>query len=113
MSRWLKRWVMAAGKPRRRRRPQLLKRPMREAQRCHDVWTVDFKGWYRTGNGLRVEPLTVRDLFSRYGLMIPCSGAKRWRKPAVNLRAFLRCTGRPCVSGAITPALLAAAVRPA
>jgi len=26
--------------------------------------------WYRTGKGLRVEPLTVRDLFSRYGLLI-------------------------------------------
>jgi hypothetical protein len=32
------------------------------------VWTVDFKGWYRTGDGTRVDPLTVRDLFSRYGL---------------------------------------------
>jgi len=34
------------------------------------VWTVDFKGWYRTGDGTRVEPLTVRDLYSRYGLAI-------------------------------------------
>jgi transposase InsO family protein len=32
------------------------------------VWTVDFKGWFRAGNGERCEPLTVRDLFSRYGL---------------------------------------------
>jgi hypothetical protein len=29
---------------------------------------VDFKGWYRTGDGTRVDPLTVRDLYSRYGL---------------------------------------------
>ena len=27
---------------------------------------MDFKGWFRTGDGTRVEPLTVRDLFSRY-----------------------------------------------
>jgi putative transposase len=44
--------------------------PLRRAQRCHDVWTIDFKGWYYTGNGTRVEPLTVRDLHSRYGLLI-------------------------------------------
>jgi transposase InsO family protein len=31
---------------------------------------VDFKGWYRTAQGQRVEPLTVRDLYSRYGLAI-------------------------------------------
>jgi len=31
---------------------------------------VDFKGWFRAGNGQRCEPLTVRDLFSRYGLLI-------------------------------------------
>jgi putative transposase len=34
------------------------------------VWTVDFKGWYRTAQGVRVDPLTVRDLHSRYGLGI-------------------------------------------
>jgi hypothetical protein len=31
---------------------------------------VDFKGWFRTGDGTRVDPLTVRDLYSRYGLSI-------------------------------------------
>jgi hypothetical protein len=34
------------------------------------VWTVDFKGWFRTGDGTRIEPLTVRDLFSRYILRV-------------------------------------------
>ncbi len=27
---------------------------------------MDFKGWFRTGDGTKVEPLTVRDLASRY-----------------------------------------------
>lgn len=36
----------------------------------NDVWTVDFKGWFRTGDGQRVDPLTVRDLFSRFILGI-------------------------------------------
>jgi putative transposase len=39
-------------------------------QKANDVWTVDFKGWFRTGDGTRVEPLTVRDLASRYVLAI-------------------------------------------
>lgn len=32
----------------------------------NDVWTIDFKGWWRLGNGKRCEPLTVRDAFSKY-----------------------------------------------
>src|SRR5260370_1124063 len=43
---------------------------VRVARHCHEVWTVDFKGWYRTAAGVRVEPLTVRDLYSRYGLRV-------------------------------------------
>jgi transposase InsO family protein len=34
----------------------------------NDLWTVDFKGWWRAGNGERCEPLTVRDAHSRYAL---------------------------------------------
>jgi putative transposase len=36
----------------------------------NDVWTVDFKGWWRTRNRKRVEPLTVRDAFSRFVLCL-------------------------------------------
>ena len=32
------------------------------------LWTVDFKGWWRGGSGRRVEPLTVRDAYSRFVL---------------------------------------------
>ena len=67
---WLKRWGLSRGRPRRRRGPALLRKPLRRARRCHEVWTVDFKGSYCTGDGRRVEPLTVRDLRSRYGLEI-------------------------------------------
>jgi transposase InsO family protein len=34
------------------------------------VWTVDFKGWWRTGEGARCEPLGIRDLYSRYLLCL-------------------------------------------
>ena len=36
-----------------------------KAEEPNDVWTVDFKGWWKDREGLRVEPLTVRDEFSR------------------------------------------------
>lgn len=61
---------MAAGPRRRKGGPVVMRRRVRPAGRCHETWTVDFKGWYRTGNGVRVDPLTVRDLYSRYGFGI-------------------------------------------
>ena len=35
----------------------------------NEVWTIDFKGWWKDGGG-RSNPLTVRDEFSRYVLML-------------------------------------------
>lgn len=66
---WLKR--MGLNRVRRRRSrcgPELKRTQLTAAVRSNQVWTVDFKGWFRTGDGRRVEPLTVRDLFSRYVL---------------------------------------------
>jgi len=37
----------------------------RKATQPNEVWSVDFKGWWRDREGLRVEPLTVRDEHSR------------------------------------------------
>ncbi len=72
ISRWLKAWGLTR---RRRRRPAhkgpVLPRPrLTPARKANEVWTVDFKGCFRTGDGTRVEPLTVRDLASRYVLAI-------------------------------------------
>lgn len=36
-----------------------------KAEKPNDVWTVDFKGWWLGRDNLRVEPLSVRDEFSR------------------------------------------------
>jgi putative transposase len=70
LSRWLKRWGMARGRRRRLAGPVVLRPLVQPARHSNDVWTVDFKGWYRTGDGSRVDPLTVRDLYSRYGLRV-------------------------------------------
>jgi transposase InsO family protein len=60
------------GLVRRRRKvrpPSVVERaPELIAQAPNDAWTVDFKGWWRTLDGSRFEPLTVRDAFSRYVL---------------------------------------------
>lgn len=55
---------------RRRRAPMSVmdKAPHAVASACNDIWTVDFKGWWRVGDGTRCEPLTVRDAFSRFVL---------------------------------------------
>lgn len=62
------------GKLRKRRRRRTLDvvdhAPDVKAGAPSDVWTVDFKGWWRTSDGERCEPLTVRDAFSRYVLAI-------------------------------------------
>jgi len=75
ISRWLKRWGLARGRRRRRRGPLISRAALHVARGCHEVWTVDFKGWYRTGDGTRVEALTVRDLYSRYTLQIALLGS--------------------------------------
>jgi putative transposase len=42
----------------------------RKAAAPNEVWTVDFKGWWRSPSGERVDPLTVRDEHSRMILAI-------------------------------------------
>ena len=37
-----------------------------KSQRPNHVWTIDFKGWWRTRDRGRFEPLTVRDDYSRF-----------------------------------------------
>jgi len=69
------RWLARHGLQRRRVHrtrpgPVILRHDLAIPQRPNDVWTVDFKGAFRTGDGQRCEPLTVRDLFSRMVLAI-------------------------------------------
>jgi putative transposase len=44
--------------------------PLSAAVVANDVWGVDFKGWFRTGDGARCEPLSLSDLASRYVLRL-------------------------------------------
>jgi transposase InsO family protein len=70
-ARWLCRMKLVPRRPRHQRHGPELAPPKRTPARApNDVWTVDFKGWFRTGDSCRVEPLTVRDLKSRFLLEI-------------------------------------------
>ena len=63
----------------------------RVARRCNEVWTIDFKGYFCTRDGQRCEPLTVRDLYSRYILLI--EHVRRQTERGVRA-ALLRCFRR-------------------
>jgi putative transposase len=58
-----------AGLVRRRRIRNKGKRfngVLTEAVYPNHVWAVDYKGWFRTQDGMRCEPLTISDVYSRY-----------------------------------------------
>lgn len=84
--RTIARILMRAGeplvRPRRRRSasPAILQPPSARCSHPNALWTVDFKGWWRTRDGKRCEPLTVRDAFSRFVLCARMLESTR-RKP--------------------------------
>lgn len=65
----------------RRRKSSPWSQPFADAANPNDVWSIDFKGWFRTADGTRLDPLTVQDAASRYLLL--CHGLKRPRGPEV------------------------------
>jgi putative transposase len=67
----LKRHGLSKGRKQRRREGHP-GRPQTIAVRPNDVWGADFKGQFRTRDGLYCYPFTVTDLFSRY--LIRCDG---------------------------------------
>jgi transposase InsO family protein len=63
---------------RRQRYITPLTQPLQAATAPNDVWTADFKGWFRTGDGTRCDPFTVADAYSRFVLccrIVPQTGA--------------------------------------
>ncbi len=67
-----------ARKRRRHRRP-CFREPLTEAKRPNHVWAVDYKGWFRTQDGRRCDPLTVSDLYSRYVLGVKACPNQRYQ----------------------------------
>ena len=65
----------------RRRRATSWGEPFAHAQHPNDVWSIDLKGWFRTGDGMRIDPLTAQDAMSRY--LLVCDGLDRPTGPEV------------------------------
>jgi len=55
--------LVQARRPRRKVAPW--SQPFRQADAPNAIWCADFKGWVRTADGRRCDPLTVSDAFSR------------------------------------------------
>jgi len=62
---WLRKEGLTHARRRRRRTPPY-EQPFAAVAAANDVWCMDFKGWFRTGDGKRCDPFTLSDAFSRY-----------------------------------------------
>jgi putative transposase len=58
-----------------RRRSPPSSAPFAHCEAANDVWCIDFKGWFVTGDGKRCEPLTLSDAYSRY--LLRCQDLRR------------------------------------
>ena len=81
ITKWLRRMKLSRRRYYRPAGPHVKRPSLTQARRCNQVWTVDFKGWFRTADGQRAEPLTVRDMFSCYLLTVHVLADQSW--PAV------------------------------
>jgi putative transposase len=79
-------------KRRLRRRSPPSSAPFADCGAANDVWCIDFKGWFLTGDGTHCEPLTLSDAHSRYLLrcqvMARTDGEHVWPVLDAALREF-------------------------
>jgi transposase InsO family protein len=65
--------LVVARKKRRRTEPYT--EPLAHAVESNRVWCADFKGWFRSGDGTRIDPLTITDACSRY--LLRCQAVEK------------------------------------
>jgi putative transposase len=62
--------------PRRRRiRTPADTSPFADCTGPNDIWCIDYKGWFRTNDGRRCDPLTISDAASRF--LLRCQAVRR------------------------------------
>ena len=76
---------------RRRRRHATPSTALSSADEPNQVWAIDFKGHFPTGDGVRCDPLTISDTASRY--LLRCQRVERpdyehvrplWKRPSAS-----------------------------
>jgi transposase InsO family protein len=65
--------LVVARKKRRRTEPY--SEPLKHAVEANRVWCGDFKGWWKAGDGARIDPLTITDACSRY--LLRCQAVEK------------------------------------
>ena len=65
---------LVVGRRKRQRTPARTQ-PLAHAGCANAVWSVDLKGWFRTGDGAICEPLTIADGCTRY--LLRCQAVHR------------------------------------
>jgi transposase InsO family protein len=88
--------LVVARKKRRRAPPYT--EPFAAAEAPNRVWCADFKGWFETQDGERIDPLTISDACSRY--LVRCQQVKKTNSEQV--QAIFEAAFRECgLPGAI------------
>ena len=80
----------------KRRKVEAYRQPFQTVTEPNDEWAGDFKGWMRTGDGERVDPLTISDTCSRY--LLRCQAVEKTDTVGVQaiFEAAFREYGMPC-----------------
>ena len=65
---------LAMARKKRHRVPPYTQ-PFAAASQSNRVWCADFKGWFRTEDGTRIDPLTITDAHSRY--LLRCQAVEK------------------------------------
>jgi transposase InsO family protein len=76
----VKRAGLAVERKVRRRTPPFTQ-PFAGADQPNAVWCADFKGWFRTQDGERIDPFTMTDAHSRY--LLRCQAVEKTDTEAV------------------------------
>jgi transposase InsO family protein len=76
----------------KRRRASPYTQPFAGADAPNRVWCADFKGWFQTGDGERIDPLTISDACSRY--LLRCQQVRKTNGEQV--RAIFESAFREC-----------------
>jgi len=71
----LKRRGLIQPRPRRRASVHRWPGALKDAAGPNEVWSADFKGWFRTRDRSKCQPLTISDHYSRY--LLCCESVKR------------------------------------